>query len=275
MQEFLARIMPTDASLHGPHLDFLNSLVHWLMAILFVSWGLYFIFVLFRFRASRHPQAVYSGTTSHVSSYAEIGVIVFEAVLLIGFAIPAWSRWVTPPPASSNPLQVRVVAEQFAWNIHYPGADGVFGRSEVSLVSGTNPIGLDRTDPNAKDDIVAINQLHLEVNRPVIVRLSSKDVIHSFGLPVMRVKQDAIPGMEIPIHFTPVRTNDGEQWEIACAQLCGLGHYRMRGFLTVQTSDEFMAWLAENAPAEQAAVPAPAAPAQPTPAVESTPDSHA
>ena len=115
----------------------------------------------------------------------------------------------------------------------------------------------------AMDDIVSINQLHLPVNRPVTVRLSTKDVIHSFGLPVMRVKQDAIPGMEIPVFFTPIREmGEDERWEIVCAQLCGLGHYRMRGFLTVESEEEFEAWLAEKAPK-----PAPA-PLAAEPAVE-------
>ncbi|HUP65024.1 MAG TPA: hypothetical protein VM557_07075 [Thermoanaerobaculia bacterium] len=249
MREFLARYMPTDASAHGQNLDTISALVHWLMFILLVGWGLYFIFVLWRFRASRNPKASYHGVKSKISTYSEAGIVVVEAILLIGFSIPAWSRWVEPPPAGSNPIEIRVVAEQFAWNVHYPGPDGVFGRVDSSLVSATNPLGLDPADRKGADDILSINQLHLPVNRPVIVRLSSKDVIHSFALPTMRVKQDAIPGMEIQVYFTPVRTNGEERWEIACAQLCGLGHYRMRGFLTVHTEEEFAAWLGENAPA--------------------------
>jgi len=252
MKEFLAQYMPTDASAHGPQLDSLNAMVHWLMVVLFVGWALYFLYVLYRFRASRHPEASYTGAKSHFSSYAEAGVAIVEVILLVGFSIPAWSRWVSPPPPGANPLEIRVVAQQFAWNIHYPGPDGRFGRTEESLVSASNPIGLDRTDPNAKDDITTINQLHLEVNRPVEIRLSSLDVIHSFFLPVMRVKQDAIPGMEIPVRFTPVKTNGEETWEIACAQLCGLGHYRMRGMLTVDSKEDFEAWMKKNAPAPPA-----------------------
>jgi cytochrome c oxidase subunit 2 len=143
---------------------------------------------------------------------------------------------------------VRVVAEQFAWNVHYPGADHIFGKTDVKLVSSANPLGLDITDPHAKDDIATLNQLYLEVNRPIIVRLSSKDVIHSFGLPYMRVKQDAIPGMVVPVHFTPIKTSGDETWEIACAQLCGLGHYRMRGQYHVQTKADFDKWMAAQTP---------------------------
>ncbi len=248
MREFLARWMPPNASEHGPALDQMNAYLHWLMAILFVGWGIYFLYVLWRFRAKKNPTASYAGTTKHYSTWVEIAVAAAEAVILLFFAIPAWANWVKVPDAAENPLQVRVVAEQFAWNVHYPGADGIFGRGDINLINASNPIGLDPEDPFSTDDIVSINQLHLPVDQTVSILLSSKDVIHSFGLPTMRVKQDAIPGQQVPIDFKPVMTNGDDRWEIACAQLCGLGHYRMRGFLTVETQEEFDAWLAEKAP---------------------------
>jgi cytochrome c oxidase subunit 2 len=118
-----------------------------------------------------------------------------------------------------------------------------------------NPLGIDREDPAAKDDVTTLNQLYLPANKPILIRLRSKDVIHSFGVPEFRVKQDAVPGLTIPIYFVPTittaemrtRTGNGEfQYEIACAQLCGLGHYRMRGFVTVLPQDEFQKWLDER-----------------------------
>jgi cytochrome c oxidase subunit 2 len=254
MEKFLAQFMPIDASEHGPYLDRLSANVHWLMLILFVGWGLYFIYTLWRFSAKRNPNASYHGVKSHFSTYTEAGVAVVEVILLVGFSIPMWYRWTQMPPASAHPLEMRVVAEQFAWNIQYPGPDGVFGKRDVKLVTSSNPLGLDLTDPHAKDDIVTLNDFHLEVNRPVVIHLSSKDVIHSFKLPVMRVEQDAIPGMEITIHFTPVLTNESgtesDKWEIACAQLCGLGHYRMRGQMFVHSKDKFKKWLADEPSAQ-------------------------
>ena len=113
-----------------------------------------------------------------------------------------------------------------------------------SCVAADNPLGLDRTDADAKDDIATINQLNLPVDRPVLVHLSSKDVIHSFGLFEMRVKQDAIPGLDIPVWFIPNRVGD---YEIACSQLCGLGHFRMRGFMTIQSDADYQNFLAEEA----------------------------
>jgi cytochrome c oxidase subunit 2 len=269
MRDFLMHYMPPDYSLHGKQIDDLIFMVHVLMAILFVGWGLYFLYVLYRFNEKRTPRADYVGARSHASSYIEMGVAAVEVILLVVISIPAWYRWATPPDKSKNPLEIRVVAEQFAWNVHYPGADGVFGRSAVKLVSASNPLGLDPDDPQGKDDIVTLNQLHLEKDRPVIVHVTSKDVIHSFKLPVMRAEQDAIPGMSVSIHFTPIKASGPEdRWEIACAQLCGLGHYRMRGQMAVHTKDDFAKWLKENAPVAPPAE-APVAPANPIP--EATP----
>ena len=309
MKEWLH--MPIDGSAHGPQIDDMVSVVHWLMLLLFVGWGIYFVYVLIRFRKSKHPTADPEGTRSHFSKYVEIGVAIFEAILIIGFSIPIWSNIVNAFPAEKDAVVIRVVAEQFAWNIHYPGPDGKFGRTDIYLVSADNPLGLDRNDPDAKDDIATINQMNLPVGKPVIMYLTSKDVIHCLNLPLYRVKHDVIPGQRIPLWFTPVKTTreiqeelkqqisiadgklspalemmvamtdyngkDGNQimkkgdsfseelvpqllqagitsvsaapatpTEIACAQLCGLGHFRMRGFITVQTGDEFNAWLAEQ-----------------------------
>ena len=169
----------------------------------------------------------YAGAKGKISKGTEVAVAIVEVVLLVFYAIPAWATRVKAFPAESEAVVVRVVAEQFAWNIHYPGPDGRFGRTDIKLITSDNPLGLDRADAAAKDDITTINQLNLPVDRPVLVHLSSKDVIHSFGLFEMRVKQDAIPGMEIPVWFIPNRVGE---YEIACSQLCGLGHFRMRGF---------------------------------------------
>jgi cytochrome c oxidase subunit 2 len=248
MRDFLAQYMPPDYSAHGPELDALNANVHWLMLILFIVWGLLFVYMLRRFRASRQPRAVYHGTKSHLSTYAEAGVAVVEVILLVGFSIPMWNKWSRTPDRTKDVLEIHVVAEQFAWNIHYPGADGVFGKRDVRHVSASNPLGIDPEDPHGKDDVTTLNQLHLQVNRPVLIQISSKDVIHSFFLPYMRVKQDAIPGMQIPVHFTPVKTSGAETWEVACAQLCGLGHYRMKGQYQVHTKADFDKWMREQVP---------------------------
>jgi cytochrome c oxidase subunit II len=248
--------LPALASAHGGQIDGLNGLVHLFMLILFVGWGGFFLYTLVRFRKSRHPVANYTGVTSPASKYSEIAVAVVEAILLFGFAIPIWAARVDRMPPESEALVVQVTGEQFAWNVHYPGPDGKFGRTDIKLLDAQeNPLGVDRSDPAAKDDVTTLNQLNLPVNKPIIVKLRSKDVIHSFGVPEFRVKQDAIPGFTIPIWFVPnvttaeMRTRTGNpefQYEIACAQLCGLGHYRMRGFVTVQNAEDFQKWMDEK-----------------------------
>jgi cytochrome c oxidase subunit 2 len=245
--------LPALASAHGAQIDGMIGWVHVFMLILFLGWGGFFAFCLVRFRRSRQPVANYTGVKSHTSAYLEVGVAVVEAVLLFGFAIPLWAARVGDIPPAKDALLIQVTGEQFAWNVHYAGPDGVFGRTKIELLDlQSNPLGLDRTDAAAKDDVTTLNQLYLPVNKPIIVRLRSKDVIHSFGVPEFRVKQDAIPGLTIPIWFVPtvttaeMRTRTGKpefQYEIACAQLCGLGHARMRGFVTVQTAQEFQKWM--------------------------------
>lgn len=253
----MTSLFPEAASAHAADIDNVVVLVHWLMLALFVGWGSFFVYVLVRFRKGRNPRADYTGVTKHTSTWLEIAVAVAEAALLIGFSIPLWADRVDNVPPDEESTLVRVVAQQFAWNIWYPGADGVFGPQDLSLVDEeTNPLGLDRSDPTGADDVVTLNQMHLPVDKPAVIRLSSKDVIHGFNLPQMRIKQDAIPGLTIPVWFRPTVTtadmrrqtgNDEFQYEIACAQLCGNSHYRMRGFVTVETQDEFDAWLAEEA----------------------------
>ena len=248
--------MPVQASAHAAELDQMSVLVHWLMLIMFVGWGVFFLFVLFRFRKSANPTASYSGAKGKISKGTEIAVAIVEVILLVFYAIPAWAKRVKAFPSESEAVVVRVIGEQFAWNIQYPGPDGKFGRTDINLVSPDNPIGIDRRDPAAKDDITTINQLNLPVDRPVLVHLSSKDVIHSFGLFEMRVKQDAIPGMTIPVWFIPNRIGD---YEITCSQLCGLGHFRMRGFITIQSDADYKKWFDDQEKELQPAAATPTA----------------
>jgi cytochrome c oxidase subunit II len=254
MTEWLG--LPALAATHGGQIDSLLGWIHVFMLVLFVGWGGLFVYILVRFRKSRNPVANYTGVTSPASKYSEIAVAAIEAVLLIGFAIPIWAARVDRMPPENEALVIQVTAEQFAWNVRYAGADGKFGRTDIKLIdTQSNPLGLDLTDPDAKDDVTTLNQLYLPANKQVIIKLRSKDVIHSFGVPEFRVKQDAIPGYTIPVYFIAdvttdemrARTGNPEfQYEIACAQLCGLGHYRMRGFVTVQTPENFQKWMDER-----------------------------
>ena len=233
--------LPPAASVHAPTIDGMLTHVHEMMLVLFVGWLLYFVYVLFRYRAGRHPVANPAGTRGRVAVVIFAGVVIAEATLLIGSALPLWFTRTGPPPASESPLIIRVVAQQFQWNVHYSGLDGRFGATSMSLITDTNPVGVDRQSPGGADDLVAPGDLHLVVNRPVIIELSSLDVIHSFGIPAMRVKQDVIPGVGSSVWFTPTQTGE---FEVACSQLCGAGHYRMRAVVTVESEAAFRAFLA-------------------------------
>ncbi len=252
--------LPINMSVQGAAIDEINAIVHWLMLVLFVGWGIFFIVSLVKFRASKNAKADYVGVKSHLSSLLEAVVAVIEIVILFGFGFPIWAARVTDVPSTYESVHLRVVAQQFAWNFHYPGPDGKFGKTRADLVDEQeNPVGLDRSSDNASDDFYTVNQLHVPVNKKIRIDLSSLDVIHSFTLPELRVKQDAIPGMVIPVHFTATMTSDeflkttigtkreGKSLEVTCAQLCGLGHYRMRGFFTVHDDEGYQAWLDEQA----------------------------
>ncbi len=247
--------LPAAASAHAGEIDQLIVYIHWLMLVLFVGWGGFFVFVLVRFRKGANPRASYEGAKGKFAKSTEVAVALIEVMLLVFYAIPAWAKRVTNFPGGSDAVIVRVVGEQFAWNVQYPGKDGKFGRTDPALVSADNPLGLDRKDADAKDDVTTINQLTVPVGHPVLVHLSSKDVIHSFGLYEMRIKQDAVPGMEFPVWFVPTVTTDemraklkdpGFNYEITCSQLCGLGHYRMRGFINVLSQADYDKWMADQ-----------------------------
>lgn len=244
MIEWFARnilFMPELCSSNGKAVDALIVYVHWLMIVLFIGWIAYFGYVLWRFSAKRNPKADYEGSKSHLPKYVELGVVAAEAALLLLIAVPLWAKNVEyfPNPADSTVIQV--VAQQFAWNVRYAGPDGVFGRQDMKLVSDDNVFGVDPNDPHGKDDVQLLNDIHVPVNKPVIIYLSSKDVIHSFKILAMRITQDAIPGLRIPLTFTPTKIG---RYQIECAQLCGSGHASMSGgFLTVQSEEDYEQWL--------------------------------
>ena len=268
INEFLG--MPPNASEHGYQIDHIIEFSHWFMGALFLGWSAYFVFVLIRFRKRRHPKADYQGIKSGISTHLEFSVVLIEAVLLIGFAIPLWAKRVNQFPETKDVILVHAVGQQFNWSFHLPGPDGVFGHRDIHLVTNSNPLGLDPNDPAGKDDIVTLGELHVPINRPVIIELSSKDVIHNFALVHMRIAQDAIPGSLIPMWFKPIKTGSHE---IICGQLCGLGHYGMKGTLVVDEPAEYQAWLKERAELAGTSS-APAGPAPGTTAPSGAPQSE-
>ena len=233
--------LPTLASTNGKGVDDLIIYVHWLMIVLLIGWMIYFFYALYRFRSSRNPKADYVGVRNHASNYIELAVAAVEAVLLIFVAAPLWAKAVRDFPPVSESTVIQVVAQQFAWNVRYAGPDGKFGRQEMKLVTMDNVFGMDTNDPDGKDDIQLINEIHVPVNKPVIIYLGSKDVVHSLKIIATRVCQDAIPGLRVPVWFTPTQMG---KYQINCAQLCGNGHSSMSGgYLTVESQADYDKWI--------------------------------
>ena len=262
--------MPENASEHGYTIDHMLEFCHWFMLALAVGWSIFFVYSLWRFRASRSPKADYYGVRTKASTHIEFMVIVIDVLLLVGFALPLWYKRVLNFPLGDS-VRVKVVAQQFAWNFHYAGPDGIFGEQRPEFMTAANAVGLDAADPRAHDDIVVPAEMHVPVNKNVILEITSKDVIHSVAIQQMRIGQDAIPGSEIPIWFKPVKIGS---YEIICAQLCGSGHSGMRGSIVVDSDADYKSWLdneAQNAapllhvpmpaasPAAEAPIPASAA----------------
>src|SRR5262245_9283242 len=143
----MTRFLPPAAAAHAGQVDFVLSLVHFLMLVLFAGWGAYFLWVLVRFRRARQPRASYDGARGRFAFFTEVGVVIAEALLLVVFALPLWFNRTAAQPTDRNAILIRVVAEQFTWNAHHPGADGRFGETAARLISPTNPLGLDRRSP--------------------------------------------------------------------------------------------------------------------------------
>ncbi|NOY00623.1 MAG: cytochrome c oxidase subunit II [Verrucomicrobia bacterium] len=233
------------ASEHGDMVDHFLEMVHWVMGVLFIGWSAFLVFVLLRFNKKANPKARYAGMTSHFSTHVEIGVVIVEVVLLLGFAFPLWAARTEGIPKGDNVLKIRAVGQQFYWTFHYAGKDGKMGLTEMSGVSAANGIGLVKQDPNAQDDFISLSELVLPLGQPVIVQVTSKDVIHGLAPIPLMTQQDAIPGREIPMWFTATKTGE---WDIVCAQLCGAGHANMVATVKVMPKAEFDEWLAEQAP---------------------------
>ena len=235
--------MPPFISEYGQTYDSHFKLTMTVIGIIFFFAQLGLAYAVFRYR-DRGGRAVYShGNNVMEMLWSAATGVLFVGLALVGQHIWAQAHFQAPGP---DALKVEMWGQQFAWYVRYPGRDGQFGRTKPELMKESigNPLGLDPDDSTSKDDVV-MPIMAVPVNRPVDLILRSKDVIHSFFVRELRLKQDAVPGMEIRLHFTASKIG---RYEIPCAELCGLGHYQMRSFLQVMSPEDFDKWLQENAP---------------------------
>ncbi|HEX4441461.1 MAG TPA: cytochrome c oxidase subunit II [Thermoanaerobaculia bacterium] len=213
--------LPEQVSTFAPRIDGMFHLIMWITGVIFVLVEGVLLFFLFKYRRRPGREVHYT----HGNNRLEVIWTIIPALICVMLALLSRRIWedVKEHMPTQDAIEIHVTGEQFAWNILYPGPDGKFGTA---------------------DDIATLNQLHFPVGKAVVATLTSKDVIHSFFLPEFRVKQDAVPGMKTRIWF---EANKVGHWEIACAELCGLGHFRMKGFVTVDTPEDYQKWLVEQA----------------------------
>ena len=200
--------LPPNASEHGYQIDHIIEFCHWFMGALFVGWSVYFVYVLLRFRKGRHPTADHEGVKNAISTHLEFSVVLIEAVLLLAFAVPLWAKRVNEFPKTKMQSWYMWSVNSLTGTFIFPDRMGNLVAAKAISSRNSNPVGLDLNDPASKDDLVVLGELHLPVNRPVIMELASKDVIHNFAMPNMRMAQDAIPGQVIPMWFKPIKTGN-------------------------------------------------------------------
>ena len=227
---------PASISEHGPAYDQQFILTIIVVGISFAAAQIGLGYTVWRYRDTGGGERA---TYSHGNNRVEIAGVIITAIVFITIAFLGQRVWASLhfQPAPANAARVRVVAQQFQWNFHYAGADGKFGRTDPRKISdeSLNYIGLDSADAASTDDAV-ISTLVAQVNRPVELNLAARDVTHSFWVPPLRFKQDAVPGLDIKVHFTPQKVG---RYEIACAELCGQQHYKMKSYMLILPDDEY------------------------------------
>lgn len=220
--------------------DLTIDITFWITGIAYVLIILFMAWCVFKFRNRPERKAEYNPENKKLELWLTIGTTVAVAGLLAPGLI-VWNDYVTVP---EDAVEVEVLGQQWQWSYRYPGADGVLGTTDADFYSPDNPFGLNPDDPNSQDDIlVEFGELHLVLNQPVNVLLRSHDVLHDFYVPQFRAKMDLVPGLVSFFWMTPTRTGS---FDILCAELCGSGHYAMRGIVVVEEEAAFNAWLAEQ-----------------------------
>ena len=270
--ELMDKMLPESASVQGDHYDSMLFVTVVMTGIVFFVTQILLFYFVFRYQSTEHRKAFFY---SH-NNKLEILWTTVPALALVVLVVIGLKNWFTMTDiAPKDSLVVEIVGKQFNWLIRYPGPDGVFGKRDYRLTNdATNVLGLDWNDPASKDDIIVENgEMHIIDKRNVQLVINSRDVIHDVGLPHFRMKMDAVPGITTTMWFTPKFTteemkaktkNPNFVYEISCDQMCGKGHYSMRGTVIVQTANEFNAWIAKQ-PAYYASQQKPAKPAEGAP----------
>lgn len=229
---------PPPISAHGIAYDgqFMRTLV--VVGVIFFLAQFVLGIVIVKFRDDGRRASYSHGNNKLETLWTSATALLFLGLVIMGTKIWAGVHFDEAPPDSMN---IEVMAKQFAWNFRYPGPDGKFGHTDLKLVNDAsgNPMGIDDKDPASKDDVVSAS-LKIPVGRHIKLILHSRDVIHNFFVRELRMKQDIVPGMEIPFHFEADQIGI---YEVPCSELCGLGHYQMRTTMQVMSQADFDNWM--------------------------------
>jgi cytochrome c oxidase subunit 2 len=242
--------LPRNVNMFGHEIDFIFYLILWLTGVTAVAVFSVMIYFLVKYRARPGIPAIHShGNNALEVIWTTIPVFIFLALAIYGNEQWTQMRLRTPP---ADALPVAVVGEQFGWNVRYPGPDGKLGKMVASKVGKDNPFGIDPADPEGLDDFTTYNDIVFPLNRPVRLFLGSKDVIHAFYVPEFRLYQDMVPGRVYD--FVWLKAEATGNFQLACNQLCGQGHYKMFGKLSVVEEADYQTWVKSKTPAPTASV---------------------
>lgn len=241
--------LPPVVTSRGQEVDKIFYFVFWLTTIVFLITQFLLIYYCVKYRYNRKKKAIYShGNNTFEIVWTTVPTLIFFGLFF--WSNHLWKEFHKEPPADA--ITIEITAEQYGFNMRYPGPDGVLGAASHGAISKDNPLGLDRDDPLGKDDILIYNDLTIPVKRPVHLLLRSRDVIHAFYVPTFRLYQDMVPGRTISwVWFDTLETGNHE---IACNQLCGAGHYNMKAKISIVSDEEYQKWLQELAPKPEAVI---------------------
>ena len=218
-------------------IDFTIDITFWVTGAVFVAVNLFMAYCVIKFRHKEGARATYEPENKKLETWLTVLTSVGVAAMLTP-GLFVWADFVQVP---DDAHEVEAVGQQWHWSFRYPGEDRKFGEVDAERISADNPFGMDPDDPNGQDDVLVMNpQAHLPLNKPVKLKLRSKDVLHNFTVAQFRVKMDLVPGMETFLWLTPTETG---RFELLCEELCGVAHYAMRGAVMVDESDDYDAWL--------------------------------
>ena len=237
---FLSPWWWTEIASNWSYIDDTIIVTFWVTGIVFVAVLLFMAYCIFRFRYQAGRRSAYAPENKKLEWWLT-GLTTVGVAVMLTPGLFVWNQFVTVP---EDAAEFEVVGQQWQWSFRFPGQDGVLGTTDIRNISDENPFGLNPDDPNGQDDIlVEDSEAHLPIDKPVKVLMRSLDVLHDFYVPEFRAKMDMVPGMVTYIWFIPTRTGT---FDILCFELCGIGHYAMRGNIVVEEASAFQEWLREQ-----------------------------